>query len=440
MPILKAKLNKEEGFVSIIALGIFALLAVFGIIIQQTVVDTFQSVKNSNNYYAARDIADSTMERLQLELNKYDLGYNITSIHCEFLGGTAVVENDPLCADILGLVDLRDVKVDLEIKGRSENSENLVTSECKTGVNLGGNINTCYTVPFPGNGEAGTRCNMYEPVLGNSGSQTVPTDIITGGNQANIGLTNVDQLDYSCNWNKLSFGSSLTDRVAIPLYYDDGTNIQNPFNEVQASGVGQATELVLRIRPPCKPCFKAADQPPDTRSCDDGQDESVCVDSDRYVLNTDDNEIIVQWNLTGLCENSSGEIKECGLISDPNSDYTINEEKVNTSKYHVLDKDSTGIITSVHPQAEGTMITDITGFQPQLPKYEKPILNLYLNEALISENNNNIPYLEYQVYTDKPIANPKTKINVIVNVDGNVFTKTLFKENTKSIIDFAIQN
>jgi len=49
-------------------------------------------------------------------------------------------------------------------------------------------------------------------------------------------------------------------------------------------------------------------------------------------------------------------------------------------------------------------------------------------------------YLEYQVLTSKPIASPKIKMDVEIDVDGTIFKKTLYKYEEKKLIDFAVQS
>ena len=50
---------ERKGFISVVALGIFALLSIFSIIVQITIMSTAQTIKSTNNYYAARDLSDS---------------------------------------------------------------------------------------------------------------------------------------------------------------------------------------------------------------------------------------------------------------------------------------------------------------------------------------------------------------------------------------------
>lgn len=77
---------------------------------------------------------------------------------------------------------------------------------------------------------------------------------------------------------------------------------------------------------------------------------------------------------------------------------------------------------------------------PKLPQMSQPVLTLFLNEKLLTAEKKNIPYLEYQVLTDKPIGDSQLKINVSVNVDGNLYEKTIVKKEKRDLIDFAVQN
>lgn len=444
---IRYKFKSQQGFIAIIAVGVLALLMFFGIIVQQTVMDTYTSVKSVNNYYAASDIAGSAVEYLQFQLNENEAGYNTGEINCRFEDGVlnsddAASINGSVCSGLTSLVGSRDVEIIMEIKGRADDdsggttAEKLKTSECRTGAI--GNINSnCYIVPFPGTGDSGDRCEMYDPVFDGDvgGSRFIDSQLAAG-------LTDLDQINYSCNWNKLSFGSSLTDRVAIPLYYDlgDGT-IVNPFVD------GDATQFVLRLRTPCKSCGvpnSSGDVPAWTRECEAGSDPTVCTDDERYVLNEEDgNEIVVQWHLSGEC---GGE--ECGLVAraldaEDEDNSALFESFINEpEELHniLLKNDAMGIITNLHPETTAQIWGEPVMSNRILETFEKPILTLFLNNALISDLGKNVPYLEYQILTNSPVGNPKSRIEVTVNVDGNVFKKTLSKEEQKPLIDFAVQN
>lgn len=449
------KKTGKEGFIAIIALGIFALLSIFGIMVQLTVVSTFASVKDTNNYYQAKDIADSLIEYMQNELKVHEAGYNSGLVECTYIRGVpdAATRNKPACnflkdpnpnANSPNMIGTHDVKISYEIKGRPTVAvnvqpvvdEKVSTLKCHPG---GANFNqSCYVTPFK-DGDAGSRCNLYKP----DANPTV--DIGTTG-----GIANIDNLDYSCNWNKLTFGSSLTDRVAIPLYYDTSGPSQapvlfSPFNS-NVPANNRATQFLLRLRTPCKPCGLVNENglPPDgTRDCLPGADETICTGAnDRYVLDTglnnSENEIVVQWQLSGRCT-IGGREQECGIVSYPELRYisAIYEEMINQNlknKTVLANSTSKGQANYVHPPTQ-PLVSSI------LQNFTKPVLTLFLSKSLISTEGFNVPYLEYQVLTNKPIGNSKTKMNVInVNVDGSNFSESLYQEQSKPLIDFAIQN
>ena len=275
------KNTAQQGFISIVAIGIFALLAVFGIIVQLTVVDTFQSVKNNNNYVSARDVSDSTLEYIQFKLKGFEPGYNSGLVTCNYENGAASDQapsafcNDGKFLDIIGT---QKVSIVMEVKGRPEQNEKIKTTKCKAG--LTNFSNDCYVVPFQGSGDAGTQCSLYKPFAANATDKVEAS--LTVGMAAQI-----DNLDYSCNWNKLTFGSGLTDRVAIPLFYDNGDgNIVNPYKSPGGTPGIAADKFLFRMRPPCLPCGKpdpnSGVAPAGTRLCAANQDSTVCENKQPY--------------------------------------------------------------------------------------------------------------------------------------------------------------
>ncbi|MFH1218575.1 MAG: hypothetical protein V1679_01915, partial [Candidatus Peregrinibacteria bacterium] len=281
------KTKSQNGFISIIALGIFAVLMIYGIIISKSTINTIESVKNTNKYYAARDTADSVMEYLQYELNSREAGFNLSGGCLE--DGTpktntvdANIMDSETCRQFYENLHLTDknVKITAEIKGRSSAEAGEYFTDCP-----GMEATQCYVVPFPGTGDAGEKCSLYTPHFG----QGTKTNRIDDNGQLVTNTTtlhSVPEVDYSCNWSKLSFGSSITDRVAIPLYYDDGMgSIISPFNSDTPINK-RATEFVLRLRTPCEP-FTGTQIP---------NDKTICADTGRFDLDDDPkDDIVVQW-------------------------------------------------------------------------------------------------------------------------------------------------
>ncbi len=609
---LRKKIKGQEGLIAIVALGIFLLLSVFGIIIQSVTTNTVSSVKNTNKYYEASDIADSVMEYLQYEINNRDAGYNYSPQKCvygtiaspiqspseeecanmieehdgyiplallqsdmalnadpqvgevcdlpiegallpghwkwimgpngcmgicatiddfdpqdgdggsvqnilidaegnthnacgipnfpvdglnnqpgtpclqddsgEFMlietennscdavcivgveGGAQdpgpnppsdLPENEPICNNILENlgyivegVPNENISIDMEIKGRSEEGIEEFKGDCSNSFGNG-----CYVVPFPGTGDAGERCDLYTPEFIQNSSAEWKVDDNGQVHSPDSGEGEIKQINYSCNWNKLSFGSSNTDRVAIPFYFElpDGT-IKSPYfnNPTTPENEAEAQQFVVRIRPPCLPCAEQGENPEFgvTRGCDDGEDETICeedvADGERYTLDTSENDIIVQWQISGVCMDAEGNEEECGVIQkldeESQMSSSITESRINDGDPPIYQENEVLLVSSFAVPTHLSMPENPMPILAYLINMQKPVLTLFLSDKLISNADKNIPYLEYQVLAKTPIANPKIKADVTIIVDGNIFTKTLYKEEQKPLIDFAIHN
>lgn len=440
--------KNNDGFISIIAIGVFALLMIFAISLQMTVIDTLQNLKNGVNYDAARDTADSTIEYLQWKMKGFAPGLNDTA-NCIFKNGEMdttdqTVVNTPVCGELAGIIGKKNATINITVKGRSDSTKDkLASGKC-------GSFSSCYVTPIPGTGDAGKNCAMYKPNITIENVNNVENSLTNG-------VANTDQVNYSCNWNKLIFGSGQTDRVAVPLYYDeaklDGNSSvpKNPFKD------GTAKNLIVRLRTPCKPC--AVDANPDfQRTCDDKvKDETVCENDDRYKLDaTTSDDIVVQWLINGECT-ENGKTEACGVMpisqgvkdknnkSIPvsalyetkilaNSKTTLNNYEIINNK--TLTYDSNNYPSLVYLLETASALSSVK----KLPTMDKPVLTLFLSKPLLTEKKSNIPYLEYQVLTDSPVGNSKSSLEVTVNVEGNSFRKTLTQDVQKDLIDFAINN
>lgn len=294
---------------------------------------------------------------------------------------------------LTNLVNGEAVEISMEVKGRNET---LIAGDC-LGVFRNSGITGCYSVPSPGIGNAGKNCNLYTP-----------------------GYTS-SELDNACNWNKLQFGSTTTDRVTIPLYYEDASG--QPFNPF--FGGGRNDEFVLRLRTPCVDALDA---------------NGLCAN--RQVLNElDGDDVVVQWQLTGVC---GGE--DCGMIPylDINNISSgrfsgILESFINNTNIYKITNNQNILATSKQFGIETNEYLPEDIYK-KLIEIEKPILTIFLNEKLISDDDKYIPNLEYQLLSVHPIADSKKSIEAHVKVNGNSFDRTIYESESTNLIDFAIQN
>jgi len=441
----------RRGFVSIIAIGIFMLLMIVTVMVQRRVIDTITGIKNTNNYYAARDTADSVAEFLLNEVKNEAAGVNM-DLNCDFVdvaqravGGTVSVDSEG-CSKLKGLIGDADVTIRAEVKGRAAAEESIMKGPWGDGWFW--DVENIYSVPFPGTGDVGSeeRCKMYEPFFG---QETPMVDgVITGGDE-------IAAIDYACNWGKLAFGSGLTDRVSIPLYYTeaDGT-VVNPFFDEDGGGSGLplADTFVLRMRTPCLPCVYDRLEEVDgvNRYCASrSQDPVVCSDDDRYQLASGqvagslDNVEVARWQLSGKCDGASGEY-DCGAVPGGSGDETtsfIRGWRISDGLY----KDQ---ILSPNLQIINNYNYSLNRFLREGPTVElkllklmkKPVLTLYLNHKLNTGDSRLVPYLEYQLLTDYPVSNAYTAIRALVNYNGNTEEKVLYQKQDSGFIDFAVQN
>ncbi len=417
--------KNQSGFIVIIGLGLFAIMAIFMIILQKQNLRMLNNIQMWDNQTSAQFLGTSALEWLQFKVNKIEDGepFNYASGKCKFTRGTsggggtrggtgggsasALIgdsSNPSFCQEIYDeLLHLdtksQTVEIELKVKGNMRSTDVLDSDECYVDVN--GTIATnCYINPLPKTGSAGTNCKAYNP-------STSP---------------NIDPIDHPCNWNKLELGSNMIDRVAIPLYYKNpGDNFVEPF-------YGQPrAQLAIKIRTPCET---------------NADSFGYCADSDRYVLDETEDDIVAQWQLSGMC----GE-KECTFVPTdvpPTSAYLssmIRDSYINDANdkgFILLDSSSLFFEGFSTTTKESQLIKDIL-----TSSLQKPILTLFLMDKLQSLNGRNVesvPYLEYQIVTGVPTATSKMSITAEVSVNGNAFKRTLTRNYMKGIIDFAVQN
>jgi len=424
--------SAKSGFISVVAMIIFAILVITGLSVQRGNIDRLQNIKNTNNYLNARNITNSALGMLKQEIKSLGAGANL-SFECEYRGGNLYKPTQrvvsPMCEkyfDVLvnpcGLETMQktelcesgyfknDVKIKAEIIGRTMKE----VQNCELGFNGG-----CYTVPEIGQGTAGNRSLM--PVK-NEASRDC--DLVSESEL-------MADLNHECNWNRLSFGSSSTDRVVIPMYY---TNSEGEAVEYHKDLSAGTPHFVLRVRTPCKE-WKETD--------------GTCLN--RYELDTgignNENDIVLQWQITGKCEEGGNEM-ECGILPwvkfdqfsgvlDPQSS-GISEDKINYSFFgsNIVFQSRQGVNLNI---IDTIKYKESRLFQ-KLPHITTPSLILFLNKPLISVEKERIPYLEYQFITPSQISSPEAKIYAEVNFEGNTSSNTVYKSIQGALIDFAIQN
>ncbi len=411
--------HSPKGIVSIVALGIFALLVVFGIIVANIVNQSYTNVKNTNEYLTAKALGDSALEFLEQKLQDFGPGYNSGEITCAFNGADEEVAGgrneggEPYCAEFAAMVGDEPVTITMEIKGRAEVDEKLNSENCGDGRR---NLNNCYTIPLPGTGTAGKDCELYSPAFDGEGTPTVLREV--------AGFEGVDQVDFACNWNKLSLGSDASKSVNIPLYNQISEALQShPFRTEPNA------QFYLRLRTPCN-CE------PDDQNCN----QNACSPRDRYQLEPS-NEVLVDWQISGVCGDEQEKQEECGLVSSPEVPRSLltklqisNREAFN---YSVLSSsDSKGFDNTIHPAPLGDGVFIIQ----KLSEMNLSKIKLMLLAKLKDRNENSIPHLEYQIIANYPLsAEQIVLIATISNADINLELKKSISLPAE-IIDFAIQN
>ncbi|MBI4234894.1 hypothetical protein HY604_01185 [Candidatus Peregrinibacteria bacterium] len=467
--------KNQGGFVIIVALGMVMIAIILMAILQSGTLKNIERIADYENLSHAEAFVDSGMEILQFKLKKEgSTGYLMGKTTCTY--GDSVAENaegggySDICQDFDLLVDIlneggktNNVKVEAEIKGRaSDGSSKTVKEAFSCSTPEFPVSSSCYVVPFPGTGSAGKNCEMYKPdfAAGAKGNINFKTGKLESSSTQNQGEL-VQQIDYACNWNKLQFGSSVIDRATIPLYYtkDDGETV-SPFSDDTTIGGIEPNpyNFVVRVRTPCKPVTNTATKKTVT--------PTDCKDADRYILNEKDgDDIVVQWQITGQCKKSASSTEydeECGMIQFPEYENknqiakyfsAISEGRINYlgSKLHHPDdtahKVLYGILRTIDTSNYGSLEHVYISQKPpkasgmtKLPTMKNPTLTLFLSNKLIDEYDKYVPYLEYQVLTDTPISDSRIRMTVSVNFNGNNYKKTIYKEEQKPLIDFAIQN
>lgn len=425
--------KNPKGIIIVLGMALFGLMAYMGILVELQILETVKSIKNTQMQYAADDVLGSMERYVRMTLNKKGPGYTkvqtcrynaagkteMEDVMPELLADEEKYFNDEsdltgalavktgatteLCPELPAMMITNisgdeELRLKVKIKGRS-----LEADKVKQSI-YGLQIDS-FIVPQPGEGTAG-ECN------------------VAGKNN----------LEFSCNWNKLTFGSNLTDRVAIPLFTaDDAMSIKD-------------SSFTLKVRTPCTPPNEK-----DSPAVKSAKESGNCNFIDRYNLydggsdksTNKKNDIVVQWQINGECENNKKEFESCTFL--PNVAYLkdspealkhslITEYKINN--YFIP---SSNLTQTKHALvADGTKTTKPLSAIFNILKNGK--LTLLISNKLLTFDKKIVPYLEYQILTTKAISNPSTNISIHVMSKSKIFTKEFDIEQKTELIDFAIQN
>lgn len=302
-----------------------------------------------------------------------------------------------------------------------------------------------YIIPPPGEGNAGENCER---------------------------INNYDEILEPCNWNKLYYGET----IAIPLYTTINGQTINPPDLPEGTGPGLGS-LTLKVRTPCD---SGIDMVNGDLVAPGPSGEDWCLGGRPDLNDTtpgpgDATDIIVNWQILGDCDYSPDNTHDgpcVGLavlppltsnFSDVNID-VINDGKFHTNtKYSVIgdfndmfpDSARNKVYdlntASLHPNPT-TIIDYLTDYGNQNLKFPPPNLtnNRIINEPTLTlsvvsplaalNTLGQVPYVEYQLLTDQPIADSYWTIHSRGSYGNYQVSKKVKKLSSTSNVEFVIQN
>jgi hypothetical protein len=354
----------------------------------QTTTRNIIAFKESSN---AQVLSESVMEVLVQKAANHEAGFSMNETECEYF-----ITHDSSLANLFPTTPDEGPEVTCTVKGHHDE---------------GDLVQGLYTIPVTGTGNAGQNCNT---------------------------LLDYPSLNDSCNWGKLNFGNSFSSRVAIPLYYDtEAEGVILPYEDHE--GLGALDEFEILVRAPC---------------IDDTQTDEQCgryeLKVDGRAHNIDEDKAVAFWQISAICDGDSCSISAWDIASSKTRQTQCNTEIYGTKINEYLG-DSRWDITqedyAYTPYEEyicdplGNHPPTIADFLSASTNIDFPILQLsVVADEIMSENNGRIPYLEYQILTNVPIANPEQIYTVEISYEGQNYKLVKGIEQEKSLVDFAIQN
>jgi len=203
-------------------------------------------------------------------------------------------------------------------------------------------------------------------------------------------------LSWPCHWNKLHEGEV----VEIPLYVESDDGDTNGDGILDPDELG-LDEFYVRIRPACNPLTAL-------------RNPEICDDVDRYLLFSDPydansyqsmekEDTIVSWNITGTDINNGDNIliESASIESVP-----IEDERSHIAPRRINNLSSNPysdyIVLHQNSKTKGKIGDTVYSNPPfnislYLPNLHKSVLSLSGIYLLKNGQDQNIPYLEYQV-------------------------------------------
>lgn len=359
------------------------------------IVRSFRSAVNDQKTLLAKNVADSMFEFALWESRESGVGENVKNKNWP----------KPITRDY----DFGTATIRWSVMGTPEVDENSL-------------IDGKYTIPSPGSGTAGDDyCSTNEPVVSTETLKIALLDLEIDGDDLG-GF--YDAFSWPCNWNKLREGESLV----IPLYTENADgSVNNPVD------LG-LDDFELRIRPACDP---------EKVGRDDGYENEICSDGERYVLKGDlgdDQTVIILWEITAKQGDKNGEnvVITHHYQGDWFNDSAFTVQVLNGSQpfFESLKQSSKGVKNDGNEPQIGS----------DLQTLYKPTLRIITVHTLRDTADRIVPYLEYQfkapinLSTDAPVSNTSKVVHVEVMIDGG-YSETIEKTVgiAKSVSGFVIQ-
>lgn len=430
----------KKGVSLLVAIGISSLIIVFAIGVSKIIVSQLKSTGQTQSSNAAYYAAEAGLEIALMKMKDKEIGYNLKPNPDSFE---------------LSIEDGGATGRTAQIEYKVENT----VRDLKSTNNYAAVSSNLFLVPSPWLGDADkSPCNREVPPLPANASQLTTPQLEAAA------------LEHPCNWNRISYGETVT----IPLYYLDDANLA--VNPADSSGI---KSLVLKMRTPCK------DGKLDNNSfeCVNGRYELDVdlLNGDKKIIETDDTAVnwqIIAEDFNGravvLLPNDQREevsIEQGSFIRKKDKNSEIAESKINkatassTNKYAVLldkglcnfgnrgdsslcsGKDTENFVGSLlnflqeKKQSSAPVPRPSNAQDWDQIKKEKPVLKFTVIHPLTEKNTaTNIPYLEYQLITDKPIASNLQIVEVSAEING--FKQSLQSKNPieSSILEFVVHN